>query len=757
MDNHNFSSDTPITSIKDDLLERSDFATSLSHALSSWKGKDSLVVALHGDWGSGKSSIKNMVLSILSKNNNASPEIIEFNPWVWAGQEKIAKSFYEELASSLGRKDKSKIRKAIARKIKLYGLYLNSGASIISGVSAALPTLFVILSILGIGNILSEDPLYTKILNGFIVLTVGSAAFLKWGGNLAKQFTYIFEEHAKQGLLSLESLKKSIIKDLKKLEKPILIVIDDIDRLTEQETRLVFQIVKANADFPNVAYLLMFQRDVVELKLSDASQNGSEYLEKIIQVPFNIPQIEQTRLENILFSGLNRILEEDEKILKRFDQTRWGNLYHAGLKKYFKTLRNVYRFSSTLSFHFSLHKGDNAFEVNPVDLIGIELLRVFEPNVYKSLSESKELLTTLASERIDKERTEKEVRDIIEKASTGNNNSVREILKQLFPTIDYMFGGYTYRSDSYAQWFKDLRICHKEFFSRYFQFSIPKSDISQSELEQLKELSSDRVAFREKLTSLKEKGQFRSALSQLDTYASEIPLSNSDSLIAAIMDIGDEAENESGGFTGFSSHFHLTRIVLWHLRKEPKAETRGQKIISAFKKSDGLSVMARLLIGEKNRREKKEEESLLFSDNLFKEAKKLFVDKVTDISDTKPDSFLSNMHLAGIIYRWKEFGDIQAIKKWIDKTVNKPETLLQFLDSFTTERISQGMEDHVSKSSSHIDIASIEIFLSYDVIKGYAKDAKKENLNDRQLLVLDTLEKAVLRRERGIPDDEWED
>src|SRR3972149_9365613 len=62
---HQFSADRPVTSCKEDLLGRSGFAESLASAIKDWTGNDSLVITLYGPWGSGKSSIKNMVLEFL--------------------------------------------------------------------------------------------------------------------------------------------------------------------------------------------------------------------------------------------------------------------------------------------------------------------------------------------------------------------------------------------------------------------------------------------------------------------------------------------------------------------------------------------------------------------------------------------------------------------------------------------------------------------------------------------------------------------
>jgi predicted KAP-like P-loop ATPase len=74
---HPFSSDRPITSQREDRLERWRFAELLASAIKGWKGGDSLVVALYGPWGSGKSSIKNMVLEALRQSKQRGPIILE--------------------------------------------------------------------------------------------------------------------------------------------------------------------------------------------------------------------------------------------------------------------------------------------------------------------------------------------------------------------------------------------------------------------------------------------------------------------------------------------------------------------------------------------------------------------------------------------------------------------------------------------------------------------------------------------------------
>ncbi len=82
---------------------------------------------------------------------------------------------------------------------------------------------------------------------------------------------------------------------------PLLVVIDDIDRLIPSEVQELFQLIKVNADFPNVVYLVLFDRSVVEKNIEKVvAVSGRDYLEKIVQVGFDVPLIERARLHRVL-------------------------------------------------------------------------------------------------------------------------------------------------------------------------------------------------------------------------------------------------------------------------------------------------------------------------------------------------------------------------------------------------------------------------------------------------------------------------
>ena len=98
-------------------------------------------------------------------------------------------------------------------------------------------------------------------------------------------------------------------------EATVLVIIDDIDRLSSEQIRLNFQLVASVAKFPNTAYLLVFDKEVVVKSLEKVQEvDGEDYLEKVIQMPIQIPDIHKGNLHAVLFTRLDVFLLRKEKI-----------------------------------------------------------------------------------------------------------------------------------------------------------------------------------------------------------------------------------------------------------------------------------------------------------------------------------------------------------------------------------------------------------------------------------------------------------
>ncbi len=268
----------------------------------------------------------------------------------------------------------------------------------------------------------------------------------------------------------------------------IIVSIDDIDRLSEGEIIAVFQLVKALADFPNVVYLLAFDYDVVVHALGGVQRgDGREYLEKIIQVPFEIPTPSIENIYNALFSKLNEILGDIPE--NRWDKATWAELFQFGIKEYIKSIRDIIRYSNVFYLKYELLQD----ETNPVDLLGLTCLQVFEPTVYSLLNKHRDTICGSYSsysydhQKGEEEKVKEAVNGILSADITKNENAVKRILGILFPKTRSAVG-HSFSFSRYYDYRKFLINCNisvPECFDRYFSLSLEDNAIPTATMRKL--------------------------------------------------------------------------------------------------------------------------------------------------------------------------------------------------------------------------------------------------------------------------------
>ncbi|EMA4170389.1 AAA family ATPase, partial [Escherichia coli] len=190
-----------------DLLNRLDFANHLANILLLNHNDDCLTVSIEAEWGYGKTSVINLIKGALNEKEFL-PIIIEYNPWLAGQPESLIQDFLLQFSSQLNIKDNSKAALEASKELIAYS-NLFSVAKLIPGTE---PWASII----------------EKVLSNF-----GSAT----------------KKIAELKKLDLLGRKKQVEKAIKKIKNPIVVIIDDIDRLTPAETFQVLRLVKAVADF----------------------------------------------------------------------------------------------------------------------------------------------------------------------------------------------------------------------------------------------------------------------------------------------------------------------------------------------------------------------------------------------------------------------------------------------------------------------------------------------------------------------------
>lgn len=243
--------DIPVENIGNDDLDVKDYIDSLSEFIT--ECSTPMTIAIQGDWGSGKTSMMNMI----RENVDSQVVSIWFNTWQYSQFEMasyLSVSLLSNFLEKIDANEKAKKLQKIAEKAKLFAKDFAVGAV--------------------------------------------DATF---GGAMADHASAALHGNTEQNLAQiLEGLKKGIKDDVKaKLKKEnkerIVVFVDDLDRLAPEKAVELLEVLKIFMDVPNCVFVLAVDYGVITQglikKFGDqvGHSKGKSFFDKIIQLPFTVP------------------------------------------------------------------------------------------------------------------------------------------------------------------------------------------------------------------------------------------------------------------------------------------------------------------------------------------------------------------------------------------------------------------------------------------------------------------------------------
>jgi KAP family P-loop domain len=418
--------DQPINTDSEDQLGRTPISREIANGLlkSFANNSDSVVIGINGEWGSGKSSLINLIVAQIeakSQNDVSEALVLRFNPWMFSGQTELQGIFFAELL-----------------------LLLQGKTEKLKNVSE------------GLSDFLDH-------FNWIKYFHQGAAEAIKDSQD------FLSKINKKQ---SLVDLKKKIDGLLISNGVKLYIAIDDIDRLTPVEITNIFQLVKLNGNFSNTIFILAYDREVVASALEKQfGENGDRYLEKIVQIDYTLPNPSRKQIQDIFsrtFSALFSEPELSELIVKSITDLRTDKFTEL-----FRSIRDVYRFNNGIKLRLPSIYND----LNIRDFLLIEALRLFRPKAYKFIIDNKERLTNPSkNERIIilKRKMESEsVSQLIDKS--GLDELSREIISCIFE----LEGNFVFSTLSPDDLIREKRAANRNYFDRYFNLQLSTTDIPE--------------------------------------------------------------------------------------------------------------------------------------------------------------------------------------------------------------------------------------------------------------------------------------
>lgn len=303
------------------------------------------------------------------------------------------------------------------------------------------------------------------------------------------------------GFLSADS-QSAQIREMTELfcRLPIRVVflLDEIDRMHEEELSVLLKILRGAPELTNVGYICAFSKEALARVVSPTDPDfGSRYLDKFFPVQLQLPKIDDDLRESLFSARLSAVFE-DEKLLpsdaekKRFEDLR-TDLWYDALDKQLTNIRVIGQF--VRRFQSSLHVSKS--EVNIYDLLVIEAVRLLLPTTFKFVYENGRYFhePPKGIERwnrgllgIDEEARKARIRSALDSYFGGlkkpDLDLATSLLSRIFPSVREYFretlkgAVQTFLRDSN----EERRISDPIFFPRYFSYSVPATMFGEKEM-----------------------------------------------------------------------------------------------------------------------------------------------------------------------------------------------------------------------------------------------------------------------------------
>lgn len=372
-----------------------------------------LTIGLYGPWGSGKSS----VFDLIEKQHISKEKIIRFQPWYMGkDQNNIIPEFLKLLISHLENRQSNSQQKLI------YGLKK-----------------------------------YLKFLTTISIRPPGFIVNFK---------DYMSNPELSKDFEDAQGMREHIIELLKAARMPMVVFIDDIDRLDNKEIQMIFKLVRLIADFPNITYVLAMDEKHVAKSLSQLYSKdyeekvGLEYISKFIHVQLYLPRVDSYLMIKAFQTSMMKIIN-DYTIEVENDYID----FLGGIANHFQfTPRNMERVANIAMVHMPMLKK----ETNPKDLLTLLAIKIDNPELFAFIyKNSSVFLGEQKDEAVLKEQREKLYIQF---------PSYISLLNKLFPAL----------GDSSVNKLlsnKNKLICSSVHFDTYFQYAVPSLMVSNEQLQ----------------------------------------------------------------------------------------------------------------------------------------------------------------------------------------------------------------------------------------------------------------------------------
>jgi hypothetical protein len=661
-----FDGDRPIQQRAQDCFGFFPLAQRVAEALTTQAAGRGFVMGVEGKWGSGKSSLLALTLAELRTMDAQKVAVVEYRPWLIGDRDQLLSALFDDLARAIAAlehargdatKDTVRTTVGVAKKARRFAAHLGPVGKLAGLAGLGIP-----------GG---------SLIGGLLEAVAAAARETEEAPSLTQQ-------------------KEDLSEDILKLDCRIIVTIDDVDRLEPKEVAELLRLVRSVADFPNVSYLLCY--DAMNLahaiKAGTGVDDGTAYLEKIIQTEISVPRPESF--------ALRRWFQSELATFATCDEARIGDLTHmigeTGGRS-FDTARTVVRTLDSLRAYWPSLAG----RVDLADLAWLRIMGVASPNTYRWIEEYLTAYTALSAGRAPVAKTERiALAKKLDEALVADGlewESIKFELSRRLPGLSLVkinnaeqFEGRLFsntRMYSHAENFRQRRLASPSHSRLYFSLVEPVDSITETDMADFLTAGgagpNDIGAFF--LSSNAVRGDTGTTKSErlLDQIreieAAVIQTWPVESMVIGLVNVADQLSADHG-----IDDFGATRI--WDLVKDflkkvraSLSDTRWDAIVrTMFHEGQSVEFLSSLLrdetFGHGYFGERPDASNVITTREQFEAVRKAMLARYRKGG---LEEILKERHADTILYAWSQGGGREELKKILAGRCRANRHLIQFL------------------------------------------------------------------------------
>lgn len=285
--------------------------------------------------------------------------------------------------------------------------------------------------------------------------------------------------------IDIHRIKEIINNYLNLNDKKIVLILDNLERCSSEHILFLLKMIHSVFDFERIIYVLSYDEIAMKKHFDCKLDIDYSYLEKIVQLEFTVPKLDENVLQIVLSKCLKNYIKHSKQFISENEQKEIIQIIIGNIKD----LRDLKRIiNSTFNASFN-----NSQYLNSIDMLMIEIISLKNPELWNEINTNS--IFYISEDRYvyenkyiyDTNKYNTDTTQYFNELFDNNKlniNNYNKMLCYLFPNVKKYFDENQYRKNAKIEFIPEYpiyndkaryrasvigkRIYNSKFFNLYF-------------------------------------------------------------------------------------------------------------------------------------------------------------------------------------------------------------------------------------------------------------------------------------------------